>query len=417
VVAEEGGGAVDAGPDQQVTIGETVTLHGSTTLSCGSDHAWWDWNLTSKPATSRVAVYGASDRVQFLPDTVGTYVVGLEVSCGSLRETDEVVVEVVPPSGGGEASVLGYRAVDAEMSRSLDKVVLVSEGPATLHLVDPADGTETTVALPQKPSAVSVSPDGREAAVGHDGWVSLVDLDAMRVTATWPAGVNVGDVVHGGNGWVYAFPAGSGFDPVRGIEIATGRQVQSPANTMAGNWARRLSATELLSVRTGDLFRIDLAADGTPSIAWRWYDFDHDPGAKFWVAADGARIFGTTGEAFWLGDGTADGVSYAGSLSGYRPIHLDHAGGIGRIALVGTGASTWERTSDVVLLEDVYLAEREVLTLPWIEYDGAWKQLFGRYVFFDAAGSRLVVVADMNSSTTTFPGDPTGPDVLVRIAL
>jgi hypothetical protein len=52
------------------------------------------------------------------------------------------------------------------------------------QIYNPATKASVSVALPTTPTAVSASPDGLQAAVGHDGWVSIVNLQAAAVTAT-----------------------------------------------------------------------------------------------------------------------------------------------------------------------------------------------------------------------------------------
>src|ERR1041385_3324793 len=89
-----------------------------------------------------------------------------------------------PVTGNCTVSLLGYAIVDAEYDLALDRMVVVSQGPDRLHIVDGVTKAESTVDLPRAPVAVSVAPDGATAAVAHDGFVSWVDLKALRVLKT-----------------------------------------------------------------------------------------------------------------------------------------------------------------------------------------------------------------------------------------
>jgi chitinase len=66
--------------------------------------------------------------------------------------------------------------VDAAYDKPLDKMVYVSSAPNELHFYDTAAHTDRVTFLVMAPLAVSVSPDGQYAAVGHDGWMSYVNL-------------------------------------------------------------------------------------------------------------------------------------------------------------------------------------------------------------------------------------------------
>ena len=80
------------------------------------------------------------------------------------------------PSVAPSLARLSFNVTDAEYSISLGKLVLVSTSPNELHIYDPLTEADQIVPLVMPPFAVSVGPDGLHAAVGHDGWISYVDL-------------------------------------------------------------------------------------------------------------------------------------------------------------------------------------------------------------------------------------------------
>lgn len=59
------------------------------------------------------------------------------------------------------------RSTEAELSRSLGKSVRISQDSDRLHIFDPETQSDTAIQLPGLPKKVSVSPDGRFAAVLH----------------------------------------------------------------------------------------------------------------------------------------------------------------------------------------------------------------------------------------------------------
>jgi outer membrane protein assembly factor BamB len=77
--------AANAGPDQNVATGSTVTLHGSGTPISSGDSMTYYWMFTSKPAYSTTTL---SDRTAatptFFADVDGTYKLILTVTDGSI---------------------------------------------------------------------------------------------------------------------------------------------------------------------------------------------------------------------------------------------------------------------------------------------------------------------------------------------
>src|SRR5262249_6710850 len=112
-------------------------------------------------------------------------------------------------------------AVDAAYAKAVDKLILVSANPNRLHIYDPATQKDLTAPLDAAPLSVSVRPDGLFAAVGHDGWVSLVDVTQGAVQKVFPVVTDVSALIYADNGYVYLSPAG-GSD-IYSLEIASGQ--------------------------------------------------------------------------------------------------------------------------------------------------------------------------------------------------
>ena len=128
--------------------------------------------------------------------------------------------------------ILSYDVVDAEYSKPLNRIVAVSSDQPALHVLDPETFQEVSVTLPLEPTSVSVAPDGLTAAVGHtgppgSGRVSLVDLVAGEVLATWPVTMQVRDLILDGTKHAYTTTVLWGsenvwFGPL-GIDLVTGQ--------------------------------------------------------------------------------------------------------------------------------------------------------------------------------------------------
>lgn len=98
---------------------------------------------------------------------------------------------------------VGYRVIAAEYSRSLDRLVLATDTPREVHIYHPATGTDRAVPLARPPRSIAVSTDGFYALVGHDGFISLVDLAAAAVQRVYPVNALVSQLQLGKGGFGY----------------------------------------------------------------------------------------------------------------------------------------------------------------------------------------------------------------------
>jgi hypothetical protein len=167
---------------------------------------------------------------------------------------DPVTGETGPPPDPDAAPLavksrvaLTHDVRDAEYSRSLDRIVMAAAYPANaLYIYDAATGTEQTVPLSKPPTAVSISPDGLTAAVGHDALISIVDLAQLGQAGTPdPLRLNtsakVFDIVLDGRSRVHVIPDNPDErDDIHTIDIATGTEQLSSFDglTFGGTYAR-----------------------------------------------------------------------------------------------------------------------------------------------------------------------------------
>lgn len=80
------------GPDQQVVIGDTVTLDGTSSFDANRDPISYRWAFVSRPASSLAFLANAgSARPRFIADLAGAYVVALVVSDGILESRPQYV--------------------------------------------------------------------------------------------------------------------------------------------------------------------------------------------------------------------------------------------------------------------------------------------------------------------------------------
>jgi hypothetical protein len=100
VVAQNTPPVANAGSDQVVDLGLTVTFNGNQSADAdnGPQALTYAWTIVSKPVASvltTAAIQAASSvAASFVPDVAGTYVLSLTVSDGASASSDNVAVTV-----------------------------------------------------------------------------------------------------------------------------------------------------------------------------------------------------------------------------------------------------------------------------------------------------------------------------------
>ncbi|MDJ1485665.1 PKD domain-containing protein [Cytophagaceae bacterium YF14B1] len=83
----------NAGTDQTVQAGQTVTLDGSASTDSQNKPLTYQWSFTKKPTNSTINLSGATTpKPTFIPDQVGEYEIELKVSNENGQSTDKVLV-------------------------------------------------------------------------------------------------------------------------------------------------------------------------------------------------------------------------------------------------------------------------------------------------------------------------------------
>ena len=185
-----------------VLAGGAVSVSGGLSYDEDGDPLSYSWTLDSKPSGSATALAkpDAAD-LSFTPDLPGTYSLLLKVSDGKHPVTTRLDVKVLAQLSGSVA--LPFTPLAARYSKSLDKAVMVSTGPDALKIVDPFSGLIKSVILPGAYKAMSLSSDGKLAAVLHEGQVTLVDLQTASIIRTSATSGSQTEVMLTNSGLVY----------------------------------------------------------------------------------------------------------------------------------------------------------------------------------------------------------------------
>jgi len=290
---------------------------------------------------------------------------------------------------------LAFEPVDIQYSKPLDRLIMVSANPNKVHLVNPVSGAETTINLSLAPLSLSVSPDGTHAAVGHDGWISYVNLQAGYVENNLAVSVTANVVILAGNGNIWVPPSTS-------INVATGVQTTSggspygathPALHPNGNWIYNTddgSSPNILG--KGDM------SGGTYQFLYiypYWGDFPSCGGIFY--SADGNRMLTGCGTLFRTTASKSDDMTYSGALSATQLVTAAADSAITHkfVAIPAVGYISPTTDTELQFYDDAYLTVLGRVALPKYTPSAPWH---GRYVFYSADSSKLYVVLQADAT-------------------
>jgi hypothetical protein len=395
--------------------GEAIVLDASGSLDGQGRQLSFAWTLQSSPSGSAATIADASSAIAHLtPDVDGVYVAVVRVTAGTDSASATATVKVQPP-----INPVSFRPIDAKYSRALERLVAIAAGPDQVHIFDPAQQQDATVTLSLPARCLAVSSDGLYAVVGHDAWVSYVDLAGAKIISTWQVGANAGDIVlsdpitTGGHTtrFAYVFPSRDQWVTIHAVDLATGGETTYGQIYAGMRAALQPGAGHIFAVEVGlspaQLYRFDIGANGTPSgSAGSPYWGGYPMGEHLWISGDGAQILTGAGTRFRTSDMTYAGVVSLGgpSASFVRLASADWSAAAGRWLVQPANpynpTTTTPADTSFFTVDTQYLASPQETKFPPFTHGGNSYALHGRFAFFDSTGSRHVLVAEVDPSAS-----------------
>ncbi len=364
--------------------GTTVTF--SVTSGGGS--------ITSSAVTD---ASGRASAVWTLGTTVGAQ--------GAVANVPAIGNAAITATGTKPIVKLTHRVVDAEFDAPMNRIITVSANPSRLNIVDPESGATQSVDLAQIPAAVAVQPDGKYAAVGHNGWISYVNLTTLTVERVYSTTCDVLDVVLPGNGYVYAFPRVDQWVSIHTVQLSNG--AETTASTIRAGTIVRLhpSGKYIYGANNGlspsDFEKYDIRSGTATMMYDSPYHGDYAFSGNLWISDDGLRLFARSGNVFRSSEVRAEDMLYAGNLSGTSAVQWAvQPLTSGRVLVLPAGSWNATAAPELRVYGSDYLAYRGAVPLPKfiVAGSGAYSAE-GQYVFTNAAASRVYVLvrADPNA--------------------
>lgn len=302
---------------------------------------------------------------------------------------------------------LTHRVVDAEYNAATNRIITISANPSRLNIIDPETRDVQTIDLPQVPNAVSVRADGQYAAVGHNAWVSYVNLTAGRVERVYPVTTDAKDLVLASNGWVYVFPRADQWVSIHSLELSTGAEYRTGGTIYAGTLVKMHPSGSYIygannNLSPSDFEKYDIRSGAATVMYDSPYHGDYAFGGDVWISEDGLRLFARSGNVFRSSEVRAEDMRYAGSLQGMTSVvWAMQSTAAGRVyALPGTNFGTQTPPSELRVYDSAFLAYRGALALPQFIAPGVGSfRSEGRFVFSTTSGQRVYVLVKADNAS------------------
>ncbi len=300
-------------------------------------------------------------------------------------------------SASSPLNPLSYKIAGADYAKPLDKIVFVTAAPNELHLYDPVTQADQIVPLVAAALAVSVAPDGSHAAVGHNGWISYVNLGTPAVEKVIPMAGPISALTLAGNGYLYTIIAdtlgGSGFVS---YNLATGTA------TSGSNDATVLRLTPDDNYLYGmsqylEFLKWDISGGVASSISEAFNTAASV--SNMWISQDGTRLFTSGATVLRLSTEPSLDLTPNGSFSGTSLVQWAADSSAQQSIAVLTAASGLSGNDTTLqLYGDNGLPLNSQVTLPGFEVAGAYFTGHGKYVFWNSAATKLFVVEEADST-------------------
>ncbi len=296
-----------------------------------------------------------------------------------------------------------HEIVDAEYDPVRDLIVAISDTSDLVLIIDPDQRQTQTLQLDAKPLVVSADLEGGSAVVAHDGWLSVADLDQEEITGLLACSADPADVVAGGKGWAFVFPASGQWTDILGVDLQSGEEVYG-GGIYDNTWAKLQPGGDYMYGVTNGLSPGDIEKYGiTDGYADDLYDSpyhgDYSIGGDIWISQDGEVLITRSGNMFWATEDETTDMTYAGSFSELSSdvrwaCTSTEAGLIFVIPENGDGLQVYDGSSAMAYLGEVEMPVHKTNCQSYI--------LAPRYVFATDDGQEFHVLGQLQNTDGSY---------------
>jgi hypothetical protein len=327
----------------------------------------------------------------------------------STNASEDRMIDISVHHYDEDMSVLDFTIVDTEYDSNNDVWVVISQNPSELHVLDPDTKTYQSVPLSVTPQCVSIRPDGAYAAVGHDAWITPVNLASLQVDPSIQVTVDIGDIVLTQNNWAYAFPRSGGWENVRSIDLATGTETQDQQwDVHSGSTARLHPSGEYIysadnGISPSDIDKYDIRSGTAVHLYDSPYHGDYPFAGNLWFSPDGSKIFSRSGNIFNATDDPQTDLIYAGALSDIERVTWAHFCDVSNKLYICRGIMWDDLTNEIRAYDGTFFQFQTAYLVPDLMMPngaggGVLAPVYAHYCAVNSSGTTLHVISRHNDA-------------------
>jgi WD40 repeat protein len=235
----------------------------------------------------------------------------LVISVGNigLFQTDVIYGNIgsTPDQTLQNVKLIEGKVIDAAYHKLTDKLVIATQNPNRLIVIQGNSGTSTTINLDKSPACMEISSDGKSLILGYTiAEIDLFNLENNILQRGYQIDCIPFDLVLGQNGYCYISPSDRYDYNLRSLNLTTGlwNSGKTPpfSYTLYGqSLLKKIGGKPLLAAtRTGvspaGLLLIDISHDIPNDTIAYW----HDNTSTIWPFTDGSRFFAEEGQCYFM---------------------------------------------------------------------------------------------------------------------
>jgi hypothetical protein len=398
-----------------VLAGSLAQASAALSFDEDGDAMTYQWSVDARPTGSTATIATTNQAgVNFTPDVAGTYVLAVRVSDGPSQGIAYVTVRALAIFRS--AVTLNFVPDEARYSLALDRMVIASTNPNTLRTIDPFTGATSVIALPTSVKNFNLSPDGRLAAVLHEGVVSLIDLTTATLVRSTATGGSQTDAFVTNAGLIYLIGQTGGqwvSEPIVLIDGRTGTKIPQPGfygggaffygtqlGVLAGSLDKVFFVAQGLSPSDISWFTVDRTTNNVMAAGDSPYHGDYSMDAPLWMSGNDSLVFTRYGTYF-----RSDTLNYAGRLTGVSSMTgFSHSAATQEALVLQPGYEdsypyTPVYPGSYLRFTGAFLLPDTSMTLPPV--DG--QPTYGIRIFHSSGGSHVALV-QTGSASANAPG-------------
>lgn len=304
--------------------------------------------------------------------------------------------------------LLDINILDAEFCAETNRLIVVSANPNQLSILNPETKQMENIALNARPKCVSVIPDGSMAVVGHDGFVTFVDLANKVIDVEYEIYTDAYDIVLAENKWCY-ITSEIKWEKISSVNYFNG-QIYQTSNSLYGNYRLKKQPGSpylyfgSMAATAYELGKVDISG-GAALYLYTKYQLDN--GGNFWFSEDGNRIYTFIKAVYRTSEMQEDDIEYVGSIESSNNLYwAEHSSEADKIFTIDRG--DWSTNYSAASKVDVYNPstlkyQKNYPLEPFLIHSGIeggkLVDAEGRYIFANKPGTRLYVIVQANKES------------------